>query len=86
VRAVRPVRGTVCIIIIVISIRCHSSACVLTEGKEPPAATDLIVSRSHCEVGERGGRSANDTKAKKNSHVFGARNTTGVINPHFPLV
>ena len=80
---------------IVIVSDAHITACVLTDGKEPPAATGLIVSRSHCEGGEErrgGGRSVpsqqggKETKTKKNSHVFGARNTTRIINTHFPLV
>jgi hypothetical protein len=36
----------------------------LTEGKEPPAATGLIVSRSHCE-GRRKGREGGSAKEKK---------------------
>ena len=58
--------------------------CVLTDGKEPPAATGLIVSRSHYEGGVSKGEKI--YKSRKNSHVFGGRNTTRVINAHFPLV
>lgn len=61
------------------------SVCVLTDGKEPPAATGLIVSRSHYEGSWRVSKGEIYTKAE-NSHVFGGRNTTGVINAHFPLV
>ena len=41
---------------IILSISWHNTACVLTEGKEPPAATGLIVSRSHCKGGDVPGR------------------------------
>ena len=54
---------------IVIVSDAHITACVLTDGKEPPAATGLIVSRSHCEGGEErrgGGKRAESAGEKRN--------------------
>ena len=61
----------------------------LTEGKDPPHATGLIVSRSHCVIGGEGRKivsSVGDVERWRRSYVFGGRNAERVVDSHFPLV